>query len=31
VEALYKKSQAEDGRWDKEKEQLEAALRRVRG
>jgi hypothetical protein len=30
VEALEKRSQAEDGRWDKEKERLEAALRRAR-
>jgi hypothetical protein len=30
VEALEDKSQAEDARWDKEKEQLEAALRRAR-
>jgi hypothetical protein len=31
LEALEKRSQAEDARWDKEKEQLEAALRRARG
>ncbi|SED04020.1 cell envelope biogenesis protein TolA [Bradyrhizobium erythrophlei] len=31
VEALEKKSQTEDARWDKEKERLEAALRRARG
>jgi len=31
VEALEKKSQAEDARWDKEKEHLEAALRHARG
>jgi hypothetical protein len=31
VEALEKKSQAEDARWDKEKERLEAALRHARG
>jgi len=31
VEALEKKSQAEESRWDKEKERLEAALRRARG
>ena len=31
VEALEKRSQAEDARWDKEKERLEAALRRARG
>ncbi|MFK4719722.1 flagellar biosynthesis GTPase FlhF [Bradyrhizobium niftali] len=30
VEALEKKSQTEDARWDKEKERLEAALRRAR-
>jgi hypothetical protein len=31
AEALAKRSQAEDARWDKEKERLEAALRRARG
>jgi hypothetical protein len=31
MEVLEKKSQAEDGRWDKEKARLEAALRRARG
>jgi len=31
VKALEKRSQAEDARWDKEKERLEAALRRARG
>jgi hypothetical protein len=31
VEALEKRSQAEDARWNKEKERLEAALRRARG
>jgi hypothetical protein len=31
VEALEKRSQAEDARWYKEKERLEAALRRARG
>ena len=31
VEALEKKSQAEDARWDKEKEHLEAAWRHARG
>jgi hypothetical protein len=31
VEALEKRSQAEDARWHKEKERLEAALRRARG
>ena len=31
VEALEKRSQAEKARWDKEKERLEAALRRARG
>ena len=31
VEALEKKSQAEDARWDKEKEHLEVALRHARG
>jgi hypothetical protein len=31
VEALEKRSQAEKARWDKEKEQLEASLRRARG
>jgi hypothetical protein len=31
LEALEQKSQAEDGRWNKEKERLEAALRRARG
>jgi hypothetical protein len=31
VEALKKRSRAEEARWDKEKERLEAALRRVRG
>ena len=30
VEALEKRSQSEDARWDKEKERLEAALRRAR-
>ena len=30
VEALENRSQAEDARWDKEKQRLEAALRRVR-
>ena len=30
VEALAKRSQAEDARWNKEKERLEAALRRAR-
>jgi hypothetical protein len=30
VEALEKRSQAEEARWDKEKERLEAALRRAR-
>ena len=31
VEALEKRSQSEEVRWDKEKERLEAALRRSRG
>ncbi|MEH2562248.1 cell envelope biogenesis protein TolA [Bradyrhizobium sp. AZCC 2289] len=31
VEALEKRSRTEEARWDKEKERLEAALRRVRG
>jgi hypothetical protein len=31
MEALAKSSQAEDARWDKEKELLKAALRRARG
>ena len=31
VEALEKRLQAEKARWDKEKERLEAALRRARG
>ena len=31
LEALAKKSQAEDARWDKEKERLKAALLRARG
>jgi hypothetical protein len=31
VEALEKRSQTEEARWDKQKEQLEAALRRARG
>jgi hypothetical protein len=31
VEALEKKSQTEEARWDKEKERLEAVLRRARG
>ena len=31
VEALEKRSQTEKARWDKEKERLEAALRRARG
>ncbi|UPT87007.1 cell envelope biogenesis protein TolA [Bradyrhizobium barranii subsp. apii] len=31
VEALEKKSQTEDARWNKEKERLKAALRRARG
>jgi hypothetical protein len=31
VEALEKRSQTEGARWDKEKERLEAALRRARG
>jgi hypothetical protein len=31
IEALEKRSQAEDARWEKEKERLEAALRRARG
>ncbi|CAN7231036.1 hypothetical protein LJR220_000839 [Bradyrhizobium sp. LjRoot220] len=31
VEALEKRSQTENARWDKEKEQLGAALRRARG
>ena len=31
VEALEKRSQTEEVRWDKEKERLEAALRRARG
>ena len=31
LEALGKRSQAEDARWDKEKERLEGALRRARG
>ena len=31
VEALEKRSQAEKARWDKEKERLQAALRRARG
>jgi hypothetical protein len=31
VEALEKRSQTEEARWDKEKERLEAVLRRVRG
>jgi len=30
VEALATRSQAEEARWDKERERLEAALRRVR-
>jgi hypothetical protein len=30
VEALEKRSQAEDARWDKEKDRLEAALRNAR-
>ena len=31
VEALEKRSLAEEARWDKEKARLEAALRRARG
>ena len=31
IEALQKKSQAEDARWEKEKSRLEAALRRAQG
>lgn len=31
IEALEKRLQAEEARWDKEKERLEAALRRARG
>ena len=31
VEALEKRSQTEEARWAKEKERLEAALRRARG
>ena len=31
VEALEKRSQSEDARWDKEKERLQAAVRRARG
>jgi hypothetical protein len=31
IEALEKRSHAEDARWDKEKERLEAALGRARG
>jgi hypothetical protein len=31
VEVLEKRSQAEEARWDREKERLEAALRRARG
>ena len=31
VDALEKKSQAEDARWDKERGRLEAALRHARG
>jgi hypothetical protein len=31
VEALEKRSQTEEARWDKEKERLQAALRRARG
>jgi hypothetical protein len=31
VEALEKRSQTEEARWDKQKERLEAALRRARG
>jgi hypothetical protein len=31
VEALEKRSQTEEARWDKEKERLETALRRARG
>ena len=31
VEALEKRSRAEDARWDKEKEHLEAAWRHARG
>ena len=31
VEALEKRLQTEEARWDKEKERLEAALRRARG
>jgi hypothetical protein len=31
LEALEKRSQAEDARWDKDKERLEGALRRARG
>ena len=31
VEAIENRSQVEDGRWDKEKTRLEAALRRARG
>jgi hypothetical protein len=31
VEALENRSQAEDARWDKEKERLESVLRRARG
>ena len=31
VEALEKRSQTEESRWDKEKERLEAVLRRARG
>ena len=31
VEALEKRSQTEEARWDKEKGRLEAVLRRARG
>jgi hypothetical protein len=31
AEALEKRSQAENDRWEKEKERLQAALRRARG
>ena len=31
VEALEKRSQTEEARWDKEKARLKAALQRVRG
>ena len=31
IEALEKRSQTEEAHWDKEKERLQAALRRARG